>query len=212
MTPIFYPAFILRTKSPLLSNSGVLSGHFIVISALKKLLLNYCNMAKPSPSTHPSYFERYISLVPEEDLNTAFRQQSLVLTKFLYSINEEKSAHTYAPDKWTIKELMQHMIDTERIFSYRSLCFARKDPNSLPGFDENNYAANSNANLRHWKDLADEFLLVRKSTEILFHSFTEEALNNSGTANNNPATALSMGFTAIGHVYHHMNVLKEKYL
>ncbi len=169
-------------------------------------------MAKPSPSTHPSYFERYISLVPEDDLNTAFRHQSLVLTKFLYSINEEKSSHSYAPGKWTIKELMQHMIDTERIFAYRALCFARKETNSLPGFDENEYAANSNANLRHWKELADEFLVVRKSTEILFHSFTEEALNNSGTANNNPATALSMGFTAIGHVYHHMNVLTEKYL
>lgn len=169
-------------------------------------------MAKPSPGTHPTYFDKYISLVPEEDLGAAFRQQSLVLTKFLYSINEEKSSHSYAPGKWTIKELVQHMIDTERIFAFRSLCFARKEAASLPGFDENTYAANSNANLRHWKDLADEFLLVRKSTEILFNSFTPEALLNSGIANNNPATALSMGFTAIGHVYHHMNVLKERYL
>ena len=169
-------------------------------------------MAKPSPSTHPSFFQKYIDLVPEEDLLPAFRHQSLVLTKFLYSINEEKSTHSYAPGKWTIKELMQHMIDTERIFAYRALCFARKEQQSLPGFDENVYAANSNANERHWKDLADEFLIVRKSTEILFHSFSEDALNNSGTANNNPATALSMGFTALGHVYHHMNVLKERYL
>jgi DinB superfamily len=169
-------------------------------------------MSKPSPISHPTYFQKYIDLVPEEDLTAAFRHQSLVLTKFLYSINEEKSTHTYAPGKWTIKELVQHMIDTERIFAYRALCFARKDANSLPGFDENEYAANSNANVRHWKDLADEFLLVRKSTEILFHSFTEETLNNSGTANNNPATVASMGFTALGHVYHHMNVLKERYL
>ncbi|GAB2820279.1 DinB family protein [Ferruginibacter profundus] len=169
-------------------------------------------MPKPSPATHPSYFQKYIDLVPEEDLTAAFRHQSLLLTKFLYSINEEKSNHSYAPGKWTIKELIQHMIDTERIFSYRALCFARKDQSSLPGFDENEYAANSNANGRHWKDLADEFLLVRKSTEILFHSFTEEALNNTGIANNNPTSALSMGFTAIGHVYHHMAVLKERYL
>ena len=169
-------------------------------------------MPKPSPSTYPGYFQKYIDLVPEEDLTAAFRHQSLIVTEFLYSINEEKSTHAYAPGKWTIKELMQHIIDTERIFAYRALCFARKESNSLPGFDENIYAANSNANLRHWKELADEFLLVRKSTEILFHSFTEEALNNSGLANNNPSSALSMGFTAIGHVYHHINVLKERYL
>lgn len=169
-------------------------------------------MPKPSPASHSSYFQRYIDLVPEVDLTEAFRHQSLALTKFLYSINEEKSNHSYAPGKWTIKELIQHMIDTERIFAYRALCFARKEEQNLPGFEENDYAANSNANGRHWKDLADEFLFVRKSTEILFNGFTEEALNNSGTANNNPATAASMGFTAIGHVYHHMNILKERYL
>ena len=104
------------------------------------------------------------------------------------------------------------MTDTERIFAYRSLCFARKEQASLPGFDENEYAANSNANIRSWKDLTDEFLLVRKTTEILFSSFTEAALLNSGTANNNPATAASMGFTAIGHVYHHKKILEERYL
>lgn len=169
-------------------------------------------MPKPSTSSHPVYFQKYIDLVPEEDLNLAFRHQLLALTKFLYSINEEKSNHSYAPGKWTIKELVQHMIDTERIFAYRALCFSRKESQVLPGFDEDEYAANSNANLRHWKELADEFLLVRKSTELLFHSFTEEALLYSGTANNNPATTASMGFTAIGHVYHHMNVLKERYL
>ena len=169
-------------------------------------------MPKPSPTTYPAYFKRYIDLVPEEDLGTAFRQQSLAVTKFLYTINEEKSSHSYAPGKWTIKEIMQHLIDAERIFAYRALCFARKEQASLPSFEENDYAANSNANLRHWKDLADEFLLVRKSTEILFNSFTEEALNSMGIANNNPTSTNSMGFTAIGHVYHHMNVLKERYL
>ena len=169
-------------------------------------------MPKPSPLTHPGYFQRYISQVQEEDLTIAFKNQLPVITALLQSISEEKSAYAYAPGKWTIKELLQHMIDTERIFAYRSLCFARNDQNSLPGFDENDYAANSNAGLRSWKDLVDEFLLVRKTTEILFNSFTSEALNNSGIANNNPTTALSMGFTTVGHAYHHMNVLREKYL
>ena len=169
-------------------------------------------MPKPSPANYPSYFQRYISLVPEEDLQTAFKNQLPIISGFLQSITEEKSNHTYAPGKWTIKELLQHMTDTERIFAYRSLCFARKEQASLPGFDENEYAANSNANIRSWKDLTDEFLLVRKTTEILFSSFTEAALLNSGTANNNPATAASMGFTAIGHVYHHKKILEERYL
>lgn len=169
-------------------------------------------MAKPLKGSHPSYFDRYINLVPEEDLQTAFKNQLPVITAFFNSITEEKSMHAYAPGKWTIKELMQHMTDTERIFSYRSLCFARKEAQSLPGFDEDTYAANSNANARSWADLVKEFLLVRQTTEILFAGFTEEALNNSGKANNNPCTALSMGFTAIGHVYHHKTILEERYL
>lgn len=169
-------------------------------------------MPKPNPSTHPTYFKKYIDLVTDDDLSTAFQKQYLLLTDFLHSISEDKSNYTYEPGKWTIKELLQHITDTERIFAYRSLCFARNEKAVLPGFDENEYAASSNANLRTWKDLAEEFLLVRKTTEILFNSFTNEVLSYSGTANNNPATVNSMGFTAIGHVYHHINILKERYL
>ena len=169
-------------------------------------------MPKPLTGSHPSYFDRYISLVPEDDLQTAFKNQLPVITALLNSISEEKSGHAYAPGKWTIKELLLHMTDTERIFAYRSLCFARKETASLPGFDENLYAENSHAHTRSWADLVNEFLLVRKTTEILFSSFTEEALYNTGTANNNPSTALSMGFTAIGHVYHHKKILEERYL
>lgn len=169
-------------------------------------------MSKPLKGYYPSYFDRYINLVPEDDLLTAFKNQLPVITAFLNSISEEKSMYAYAPGKWTIKELLLHITDTERIFAYRSLCFARKEPQSLPGFDENLYAENSDANARSWADLVNEFLLVRKTTEILFSNFTEEALHNSGTANNNPATALSMGFTSIGHVYHHKKILEERYL
>ncbi len=169
-------------------------------------------MPKPSPGTHPSYFDRYIGLVTEDDLQTAFNNQLPVITSLLTGITEEKSLTAYAPGKWTIKELLLHMTDTERIFNYRSLAFARKEQASLPGFDEDAYAANSHANNRSWQSLVEEFLQVRKNTEMLFSTFTEEALNNIGTANNNPATALSMGFTAIGHVYHHTIILKERYL
>ncbi|MGC4104652.1 DinB family protein [Ferruginibacter sp.] len=169
-------------------------------------------MPKPLSTAHPSYFDRYISLVPEDDLAVAFNNQLPLITALLKSIDEEKSNYAYAEGKWTIKELLQHMTDTERIFAYRSLCFARGDKASLPGFDENEYAANSNAGTRSWNDLVEEFLLVRKTTEILFNSFTNEALNTSGIANNNPTSALSMGFTVVGHVYHHSRILKERYL
>ena len=169
-------------------------------------------MPKPPSANYPSYFQRYISLVEEDELQTDCKNQLPIITRFLQSITEEKSIYAYAPGKWTIKELLQHMTDTERIFAFRSLCFARKEQASLPGFDEDIYAANSNANSRSWQDLVNEFLLVRKTSEILFDSFTEEALNNSGTANGNPATAASMGFTAIGHVYHHKKILEERYL
>lgn len=169
-------------------------------------------MPKPFLGAHPVYFDRYINLVEEDNLLTAFKNQLPVITALLKSITEEKSMHAYAPGKWTIKELLQHITDTERIFAFRSLCFARGEKQSIPGFDEDDYAANSNANARSWADLVHEFLLVRQTTEILFSSFTAEALLYEGTANNNPATALSFGFTAVGHVTHHKNILQERYL
>ena len=103
-------------------------------------------------------------------------------------------------------------IDTERIFNYRALAIARKDTVSLPGFDENLYADNSNANNRAWQDMVAEFLAVRSSTEFLYKSFTEEALAASGISNNNPVTVTSLGFITLGHFYHHKNVIEERYL
>lgn len=169
-------------------------------------------MLKPSPGTYPENFKRYIDQVPEEELFTAFKNQLPAAKSFLSSISEEKSMYSYAPDKWTLKEVLQHMIDTERIFAYRALCFARKEAASLPGFDENDYAANSYANARKWQDLVDEFFAVRHTTEQLFQSFTPEALTTTGIANNKPATAASMGFTTIGHFNHHKKVIEERYL
>ena len=169
-------------------------------------------MPKPLPNTYPAYFKNYVDQVPDEELFTGFQNQSAVIKQFLGSITEEQSTYAYDTGKWTIKEVLQHMIDTERIFNYRALCFARKETLSLPGFDENLYAANSNANSRSWKELVDEFAAVRSSTEFLFKSFTEEALATSGISNNNPATVISFGFITLGHFYHHKNVLQERYL
>jgi DinB superfamily len=169
-------------------------------------------MPKPLPETYFPYFKRYVDQVPEEDLTTAFDNQLPVITSFLNSITEEKSTYAYDTGKWTLKELLQHMTDTERIFNYRALAIARKEAASLPGFDEDSYAANSNANSRPWQTLVDEFLVVRQSTRFLYDSFTDEMLASSGIASNNPLTVLSMGFTTLGHFYHHKKVMEERYL
>lgn len=169
-------------------------------------------MAKPLPTQYPPYFEKYVAQVPDDDLLTAFNNQLPVIEKFLRSITQEKSLFAYDTGKWTIRELLQHIIDTERIFNYRALCFSRKETVSLPGFDENDYAANSNGNARQWSQLVDEFIALRKSTEMLYKSFTADMLENSGTANNKQATVKSMGFITIGHVYHHKKIMEERYL
>ncbi len=169
-------------------------------------------MSKPSPTSYPAYFLKYVEQVPEDDLLTAFQNQRPVISGFLSAITEEKSMYAYDTGKWTLKELLQHMIDTERIFNYRALCFARKEKVSLPGFDENTYAANSHANSRKWQDMVEEFLAVRLSTEILFKSFSAETLEFSGVSNNNPATVNSIGFITLGHFYHHKKVMEERYL
>ena len=169
-------------------------------------------MPKPSPETYFAYFKKYVDQVPEEDLATAFSNQLPVISNLLNSISEEKSTYAYAPGKWTLKELLQHITDTERIFNYRALAIARKEAAPLPGFDENTYADNSNANSRTWQTLVDEFLAVRQSTQFLYESFTDDMFASAGIASNNPLTVVSLGFTTLGHFYHHKNVIEERYL
>ncbi len=169
-------------------------------------------MPKPVTGSYPPYFENYISQVTEDDLQKAFKNQEEIVNYFFDSITEEKSAYAYAPGKWTLKELLQHVIDAERIFNYRALCFARKETTSLPGFDEDTYAANSSANARSWKSLVDEMKAVRETTEMLYSSFNEEMLNTTGTANNKPTIVNALGFITIGHLYHHKKIIETRYM
>ena len=169
-------------------------------------------MPRPNIDDYAVYFDRYISQVPEDDLEQAIKNQSKIFPDFLHSISEEKSLHAYAEGKWTLREVLQHIIDAERIFNYRALCIARKETVSLPGFDENTYAANSNGNARKWQSLVDELMHVRNATEDLYLSFTEEMLWQKGLSNNNIITPLGLGFITIGHVYHHKKIIEERYL
>lgn len=169
-------------------------------------------MPKPANTNYPGFFQRYISQVKEDDLKTAFKNQMPAAEIFLESINEELSCKKYAEDKWTIKEVLQHMIDAERIFTYRALCFARGDQNVLPSFEENGYGLNSKANNRAWQNLVAEFVAVRTSTDYLFSSFSDETLNSAGKASDYVISVSALGFVIIGHVNHHIRIIQERYI
>lgn len=169
-------------------------------------------MSKPLPASYPEYFDRYIKLVPGEVLLESMKAQQGIIDKFFEKITEEKSLYHYAEGKWTIKELLQHIIDAERIFVYRALCIARKEKKSLTAFDENEYAANSHANHRTWNSLCTELKSVRNTTICLFESFTDDMIDSSGLSNELPVTVKALGFITLGHLYHHKQIIEERYL
>jgi hypothetical protein len=158
-----------------------------------------------------TYFERYSKLVKDSNLIEALENQLQTFLDFLHNIPTEKQEYAYAPEKWTTKQMLQHIIDTERIFSYRSLAFARKETQALPGFDENQYNDNAYLTNVSFQDLITDFELVRKSNISLFKTFANDAVMFKGTASNFSINALELGFVMVGHVIHHMQVYKERY-
>ncbi len=169
-------------------------------------------MARPDLSTTPPFYHNYINLVPGDDLMIAFKKEGPEFIRFLESIPDDKYDYRYAQGKWTLRESLQHIIDTERIFAYRALRFARKDATPLQGFDENLYGETSKADKRNWNDLLEEFKTVRKSSEYLFGSFDEEQLNATGTSSNKSIGVLALGYIIIGHTVHHKKIIQERYL
>jgi uncharacterized damage-inducible protein DinB len=169
-------------------------------------------MAQLQPGTYPTYFEKYISLVNTGTVKDAIAKYSSSINDFFTNIPTNKVDYRYGEDKWSIKELLQHLIDAERIFSYRALCIARHDKTSLPGFDENSYAVASNAFKRDWQDLLQEFKAVRASTDLLFESFDASQLEQVGTSNGQPISANALGYITFGHLLHHKRILEERYL
>jgi hypothetical protein len=167
---------------------------------------------RPDLSRVGTPFHNYINQVADDDLPEAFEKQSTAFIRFFESISAEKHDYRYAEGKWTLREVLQHIIDAERVFAYRALRFARKDSTVLPGFDENLFVSNSKAEKRTWEKLMEEFKVVRRSSELLFQSFDEEQLQSGGVAGNNPNYVLAMGFIIVGHAVHHMKITKERYL
>jgi len=160
----------------------------------------------------PVFYHKYLQKVDAATVQQALETQQNELNVFLASIPDEKWMHKYAADKWTIKELVQHITDAERIFCYRALCFSRGEKGSLPGFEENDYVVASNANARTKENILQELKTVQAATLSLFNSFTEEQLNAEGIANGNPIYVKAIGFIVAGHARHHMEILKERYL
>lgn len=159
------------------------------------------------------YFNQYVSLVNDNaDVITTLENTHKKTNEIIDLITEEQGNSAYADGKWTIKELLVHMIDTERIFCNRALRIARNDKTDLPGYDHDAYVPESGANERRLIDIYKEFNVVRQGTIALFNSFTPEMLERKGTANGNALTVLSIGYIIAGHETHHVNVMDEKYL
>lgn len=158
------------------------------------------------------FYRGYIGKAEGGDLFEALERASSSFHAVIDGVSEADGALRYAPGKWSIKEVVQHMIDTERIMAYRALCFARADATPLPGFDENHYADHSAADRRTLADLIAEHDAVRLSTVLLFRSFGEDMLLRKGTANERSFTVRALGWTIAGHSLHHIHILKERYL
>ena len=156
--------------------------------------------------------QHYIGLTQGGNIEDLIANHGVDLLQFYSSIPEEKADYSYAKGKWTVKQLFQHVIDTERILAYRAMSISRNEPMPLYGFDENSYAENAPASHRTLASLKEEFVLIRKSTDLLFRSFTEEQLAKRGVVNKNTITVNAIYYILFGHNIHHTNILKDKYL
>lgn len=171
------------------------------------------SIAKPTPGQHPDWAPVYINLVPDDgqvlDFLAAGLQEVVALTQ---PLTNEQWEYRYAADKWTIKEMLVHLMDAERVFTYRGLSAARGDKTSLPGFDHNAYVPASRANQRTGEDILTEYQALRAATLAFFQNLDDEALNTIGEAKDQPCSAKGMLYMIAGHERHHLRLLRERYL
>lgn len=159
-----------------------------------------------------SYYQTYIDKVGPSDLIEGLRNNGKDTISFLGTLSEEQFDFAYADGKWTIKEVVQHIMDTERVFTYRALAFARKDKTALPGYDQDEYALTCEANNRSKHSLLQEYKAIRLASVALFESFSEDMLVQIGNASNSAISVRAIGFILIGHENHHCQIIKERYL
>ena len=169
-------------------------------------------MQRPEKTEYAPYYETYVSLVNETDVVATLENQLIEMQNLLGEISEEKGAHAYVEGKWTIKELIGHLNDGEKIFAYRALRIARADKTPMEGFEQDGYIENANFNDWRLADLTEEFTLLRRANILFFKNLTEEAWTRTGTASGSPVSVKALAYIIIGHVRHHTNILRSRYL
>jgi len=169
-------------------------------------------MQKPDATEFDAYYNKYVSLVTEPDLIRVLEEQPNELSALLGKLEEDKGKFAYAEGKWTIKEVISHLIDGERIFAYRVLRISRGDETPIEGFEQDGYIENSYANERSFDDLLSEFKLQREANLRLLNNLRDDSWKRMGTASGKPISARALGFIMAGHIRHHIGILKARYL
>jgi hypothetical protein len=168
-------------------------------------------MSRPENSEYDPYYERYISLVINDDILDTLASQPTKLSDLFIAMPEERGDFRYAEGKWSMKELLGHLIDGERIFAYRLLRISRADETPIEGFEQDGYIENAHSNRRSFGDLLEEFALLRRANMLYFNNMTDDAWARIGTANNTAISARALIYIMAGHIEHHLTVLRERY-
>lgn len=169
-------------------------------------------MNRPEKNEYAEYYHKYVEKVPQGNIVDVLDDQLNSIVNFFSRITEEKSKHRYAPGKWSIKEVLGHIMDAERVFAYRVLRFSRGDEKSLLSFDENQYISNSTYDSVPLQLIVEEFSYIRKANIRMFKNLSDEMWMKKGIASNNPVTVRGLAYIIAGHAQHHINVIEERYL
>lgn len=169
-------------------------------------------MNRPEKVEYAEYYETYVSLVEENNIVSAMQKQLDEVNDLFSQMPDEKGLYTYAEGKWTIKELLGHLIDGERVFAYRAFRISRGDRTPLPGFDQNPYIENAGYNSVKLSKLLAEFSLLRQSNILFFQNLSDEMWTQTGIASDNEISVRALAYIMVGHIRHHVKILKERYL
>ncbi|MCA1590923.1 MAG: DinB family protein [Acidobacteria bacterium] len=169
-------------------------------------------MTRPEKNEYDQYYERYVLLIPDGDIVSILAAQPTEMQDLFIGVDEAKGTFAYAEGKWTVKECLSHLIDGERIFAYRALRISRGDETPIEGFEQDGYIENSFANDRSFAELLDEFNLSRRANLLMFKNMRDEGWQRSGTASGVTVSVRGLAYIMAGHVRHHQNILKDKYL
>lgn len=170
------------------------------------------NPGRPRQDEHAPYYARYINLVPEDDIVAALEGQGRETAALLSLVGDEKASFRYAPDKWSVKQVIGHVTDAERVFAYRAMSIGRGERKPLPGFEEKDYVANASFDDRGLADLVDDLTSARRATLSLLRGFSGEAWRRVGTASDATVSVRALAYMILGHERHHLAVLRERYL